>query len=248
MMNRSYPLVAGASLASTLHPRFDAPSPRGFLFELRNVIYDDTTWERWLWKLTARLGVERAFSSFRMRWERSYLRDVCSGHRQFCDAFRGYMSELGLTAGQTDEVEAAGTSRRNELGEIVRPLPGVVRTFNQLASAGISFGIIANCELSKSNLQQFVSRLGILSKIGCLVSSFDLKCAMPEAGCYQAALSQLQLRPDDVTFVGSSADNLAGAARLGLSTIAVNFEPDAMADGYLRRIDELLNFYLPVAA
>jgi FMN phosphatase YigB (HAD superfamily) len=50
----------------------------------------------------------------------------------------------------------------------------------------------------------------------------------------------MRLPPEQVAFVGHDSQELAGAAGVGMQTIAFNFDPEAQADVYLVRFDELL--------
>jgi FMN phosphatase YigB (HAD superfamily) len=49
------------------------------------------------------------------------------------------------------------------------------------------------------------------------------------------------LPADRVAFVGHDAEELAGAARVGLATIAFNYDPDARADVFITRFRQLLS-------
>jgi phosphoglycolate phosphatase-like HAD superfamily hydrolase len=235
-------------------PAHSAPNSSGcksstaaLVFEVANVFYDSTLWHRWLWQLLSRLGIERDFQSFSKNWETGYLTDVHRGVRSFADGFRAFLVDLGLSSAQIDEVEAASSARRRELSKTARPLPGVSKTLAELRGFGIRLAVLADTELDTDQLKQTVDRLGIHVQFDCVESSFDLKSTMPDSRGYQAVLSHLNLNSSDVAFVGGSADDLAGAAAVGMQTIAVNFEPSCKADHYLRRFDELLSICRPAA-
>src|SRR4051794_26486676 len=65
--------------------------PRALVFEMENVLYDGTLWQRWLWQLMTRLGWQRDFRSFSSIWHRGYLHDVHCGCREFAEALRSFL-------------------------------------------------------------------------------------------------------------------------------------------------------------
>jgi FMN phosphatase YigB (HAD superfamily) len=67
-----------------------------------------------------------------------------------------------------------------------------------------------------------------------------LGCIKPDPACYETALKALRLHARQAAFVGHDADELAGAARLGMQTIAFNPTHDVKADVLLIRFKELL--------
>src|SRR5262245_36817798 len=107
----SWPMNA-AGAGESLKATRPVGSLRAMLFELDNVLYDATSWQRWLWHLLSRLGVQRDFSSFCDILQRGYLVDAQRGSRDFSAAFHSFLVDWGLTAGQIDEVEASSAAKR----------------------------------------------------------------------------------------------------------------------------------------
>jgi HAD superfamily hydrolase (TIGR01509 family) len=210
------------------------------LFDLDNVLHDATHWQRWLWQLLARMGVQRDFHSFCGIWQRGYLHEVHRGGREFAPALRAFLVDSGLSAGQIDEVEAASAARRREFGDNVRPLPGVVKTLSHLATAKIGLGILANSECCGQELCERLERLGLAARFQFVLSSRDLGHVKPEAECYQSALDMLRLPAQSVAVVSCHAEDLMGAAAAGLKTVALNVEAYSHADFTLLRFEELL--------
>src|SRR5262249_20323491 len=75
-------------------------SPGALLLEFDNVICDATHWQRWLWQVLSRVGVQRNFESFSHIWQRGYLVEVQRGAREFSDALHMFLVDWGLPAGQ----------------------------------------------------------------------------------------------------------------------------------------------------
>jgi HAD superfamily hydrolase (TIGR01509 family) len=222
--------------------------PRALLFEMENVLYDATLWQRWLWQLMTRLGWQRDFRSFTSIWQRGYLHDVHCGSRDFADAMRSFLVDSGLTTGQIDEVEGASSARRREFTETIRPLPGVAKTLGRLSASGVALGVLSNSEASAEELHGRLDKLGLKGRFRFVCSSRDLQHAKPEPACYQAALDLLKLPASEVALVACLQDDLSGAAVVGLRSFAVNAETSVKANHCLRRFDELVAMCAPRAA
>jgi HAD superfamily hydrolase (TIGR01509 family) len=211
----------------------------GLLFDLGDVLYDATVWMRWLLQLLGRLGFHADYHEFYRTWDHQYLRDVQRGHRDRCEAFRAFMASVGLTSSQIDEVELASRARRRQLEKHVRPLPGVKATLARLHTTGLVLGILSDSEHSASTIEEHLQRFGMSDFFTTIVSSIDLAHTKPEPIGYLKALKEMDLRPDQVAFVGHDAEELDGAAAVGMQTIAFNFDMDAEADVYLARFEQL---------
>lgn len=210
------------------------------IFDPGDVLYDATMWRRWLLQQLARLGLHTHYRTFYRVWERDYLADVFRGRRDFWNALRSYLLEVGLSRGQIDELLVAAHARERQFQAGNRPLPGVSATLAQLASLGIRLACLCNSHCPAAQLVEDLDRLGLADRFELVLSSFDLGCAMPAVGSYQAALRRLRLDANDAAFVGHDAQELAGAATSGLWTIAVNHEADAEADIELERFEQLV--------
>jgi HAD superfamily hydrolase (TIGR01509 family) len=203
-------------------------------------------------RLLQQLGLQTYYRGFFRVWDRDFLDAVHRGERPFRDALEAFLFSAGLSRGQIEEVWAACQARRRELNDSARPLPGVRTTLAQLVENGWTLGILCNSECSSTQLRTQLTRLGMDGWFRAVVSSLDLQHAMPDSECYQAALAEMRMTASDVVFVGHDAVELQGAAAAGMATLAFNFEPDAEADGYLSRFEDLLNMVklpsLPLAA
>jgi HAD superfamily hydrolase (TIGR01509 family) len=219
--------------------------PRGLVFESVNVLHDATVWNRWLWQLLCRMGSDWEFHHFCRTWRDRYLIEVYRGNRSFADAFQAFLMDAGFTAGQVHEVEAASAARRRELCETIRPLPGVAKTLNRLAGAGVVMGVLTDTELQAAQLHERFVQMRIATRFRFLLSSVELRSAKPDAKGYEAARAALGLPAQAVAFVGCAAEDLRGAAAIGMQTIAVNYEAGAHADHCLNRFDELVDVCLP---
>jgi HAD superfamily hydrolase (TIGR01509 family) len=212
----------------------------GLLFDPGDVLYDASLWRRWLFKLLARLGLRTNYRSFFHLWDHEYLADVYRGKRDFHQALETFLLAAGLSRGQIDEVGMACKSRRCQDEAAARPLAGAKATLRAVRASGTVLGVVGNYEHPAAALAGHLDHLGLGGLFDAVVSSFDLGATLPEPACYHAALAAMGLPPEQVAFVGHDSEELAGAARVGMQTIAFNFDPEAQADVYLVRFDELL--------
>jgi len=229
---------ASAALQHAPTARLQKPV-RGVLFDMCNVLYDDTVWRRWVLQLLSHLGLHTNYRCFFRVWDRDYLDEVHRGERTFYDAFAKFLRSAGLSTGQIDEIQAACQGRRRDLEDGARPLPGVKTTLGRLHQAGLVLGVICNSEHPASVLADRLGRFAFTKMFAAVVSSIDLKRTMPDADCYRTALENMRLPPEQVAFVGHDAVQLAGASAIGMPTIAFNFDPDAVADVCITHFDEL---------
>lgn len=212
----------------------------GLLFDTGDVLYDATAWRRWLLKLLSRLGLHTNYCAFFRVWDQEFMADVYRGRREFWEAFRTFLRSAGLSAAQVGEVEVSCRNRRLEWETTARPLPGVKATLGSLYGAGLRLGAIANSERPASAMVDQLERFGVGGIFSAAVSSIDLAWIMPEAVCYQSALDAMDLRAESVAFVGHDSLELAGAAKVGMQTIAFNYDRDAEADVFLSRFEDLV--------
>jgi HAD superfamily hydrolase (TIGR01509 family) len=205
-----------------------------------DVLYDATAWRRWLVKLLARMGLQTHYRGFYQVWDHDYLDEVHRGRRDYHEAFRTFLRSAGLSRGQVDEVEAASHARKRELETGARPLPGVRPTLKLLSEAGLVLAVLSDSESPADQLRQRLARLGLAQYFGPVVSSVELGRTKPDSFCYRSAVAAMNLPAEQVAFVGHDAGELRGARRAALRTIAFNFDPEAVADYYLDRFEQLL--------
>jgi FMN phosphatase YigB (HAD superfamily) len=218
--------------------RLKAP-PTAVLFACENVLYDATVWERWLVRLLRHVQVQIDHESFGRHWNQEFLPEIHCGHREFDEAFRDYLRQLGLARGLIDEVAAASQGRRHEFLREARPLPSIRQTVNALGQQGLALGLLADSDLGAADLEHHLTRLGFGGRFQFLLSSVELGHTKSDAEGYRAATVRFGRPTDRIAFVGSHSQHLATAARLGMPTVAFNYDNQARADLYLRKFDEL---------
>ena len=215
-------------------------SIEGLLFDMGDVLHDDTAWRRWLLQLLTRMGLRSRYRALFRLWDEEYLVDVYAGRRKYAEALQSFLLAIGLSRAQIDEVQAASQARARELEGALRPLPGVRATIDRLLERGLVLGVLGDCDQPAPALEERLSRLGLGGRFNVVLSSFDLGCSKPSPVGYTRALAAMGLSPDGALFVGHDVVGLAGARAIGMSTAAFNFEGTISAHHYLGRFEELL--------
>lgn len=210
----------------------------GIVFDVPDVLYDATLWRRWLFQLVTRLGVHSGYEDFDRRWN-AHLADVHRGRREYAEALEAFLLDCGLTWGQVDEIEAARGIQRQNIDLHVRPLPGVLRVFDELARLGVPLAAWADASHASDKLAELLARLLPRTHFDAVLTSIDLESTQPDAACYRAMLAALRIPAPQAVYVGHDSEHLAAARAAGLRTVAVNFAPGAAADHCLTCIDDL---------
>lgn len=221
-----------------------AGAVQGLVFDTGGVLYDATVFRRWLLKVLARLGLHTNYRSFFHIWDHDFLADVHCGRREYWEAFGSFLLTAGLSRGQIEELQVACQAQRREWLATARPLPGVRSAIGRLRQCGVPMAVICDCELPAAAIREQLERLGLGAMFAVVVSSREIGRAKPDAACYLAALDGLGLTAHEAAFVGHDGEELAAAARLGMQAIGFNCDPEAEADVYLGRFDELVELVL----
>src|SRR5205085_5856451 len=82
--------------------------------------------------------------------------------------------------------------------------------------------------------------LGISGCFTSIISSVELGQTKPSPFGYLTAIRRLDLPPEQTAFVGHDTDELRGARRCGMRTIAFNYDREASADCRIGRFNDLV--------
>ncbi len=122
----------------------------------------------------------------------------------------------------------------------VRPMPGCRATLAGLKQRGLILCIVTDTMHSLERKMQWLATAGVAPWIDFVACSTALGVQKPDPAIYLDALRQAGLVADEAAFVGHDAGELDGARAVGLTTIAVNYDPGARADYYLDSLTDLL--------
>lgn len=205
--------------------RHRLPPLRGLIVEVRNVLYDDTAWNRWLLRLVTRMGLHTHYATFFHVWETEYLVEVHQGRRDYWDALARFLRSMGLTNRQVQEVRAAGEGQRRRLEEPLRPFPGVVPTISSLCDRGVRMIAWLGAEDSESTRQR-LQAWGIADHFVAICQQTTATCGpagQREQQRYCDCLESLDLCAEEgVGLISCHPLELRAAGRRGLRTIAFN--------------------------
>jgi HAD superfamily hydrolase (TIGR01509 family) len=123
----------------------------------------------------------------------------------------------------------------------VLPIPGGREALICLKQRGFILGIVTDTMHSVERKKRWLATVGVIDLIDVLACSTALGAHKPDPAIYLNALQQAHLTPGESAFVGHAADELEGARRAGLATVAVLYEPGARADHYAESLVDLLN-------
>ena len=122
-------------------------------------------------------------------------------------------------------------------------LGGVPETLHKLKHAGLRLGIVTNTFDPTATKLEWFRRAGIDKIWDSFATSCELKLMKPKPGIYLAALSPLDIYPSQAAFVGHAQEELDGAKRLGMTTIAYNRDSARVtADYVIDEFDELIDW------
>ena len=215
----------------------------GLIFDMGDVLFDATAWRRRLLQLLSRMGVQASYRSLFDLWDRDFLDAVHCGRRDYAEAFSAFLREAGLAAGQIDELTAASQMIKKQVEAEVQPFPGVARTLAGLQAAGLRLAVLSDSESPAAAIRARLHQLGIGAYFAEIVSSVELGRTKPDPLGYRTTLERLQLPAERAAFVGHDADELQGAHRCGLRTIAFNADGHVSADCVLRCFGELTQLF-----
>jgi HAD superfamily hydrolase (TIGR01509 family) len=123
----------------------------------------------------------------------------------------------------------------------VLPIPGGTEALAGLKQRGFLLGIITDTMYPIEWKMRWLEQVGVAAFVDVVTCSTVLGVQKPDPAIYLHALQQANLTPSESAFVGHAADELEGAHRAGMATVAVNYEPGTNADYYARSLLDLLN-------
>jgi HAD superfamily hydrolase (TIGR01509 family) len=114
----------------------------------------------------------------------------------------------------------------------VRPIPGGKEALAGLRQRGFVLGIVTDTIYPIERKMRWLDQVGVAEFLDVVACSTAVGAHKPDPAIYLKALEQAGLAPGESAFVGHAADELEGARRAGLATVAVLYEPHAQADYY----------------
>jgi HAD superfamily hydrolase (TIGR01509 family) len=153
-----------------------------------------------------------------------------------------YWSEWLQMHGVTSLKERAALIKRIlEQTNRVFALPGAHSTVAALKQRGFILGIVTDTIYPLEWKMNWLAQVGVAEFVDVVACSTVLGAHKPDPVMYLDALQQAHLTPSESAFVGHDTQELDGARKAGMATVAVNYDPDAQADYYARSLVDLLD-------
>lgn len=211
----------------------------GVLVDLCGVLYDDSMWSRWLFKLVQRLGLHTAYTPFFRLWRCEYLERVKRQELEYWQALRLFLKSTGLSDGQIDEVEAASHARLREYESELMPLPGAANVLAHLNDRGVHLTMLSSACLDAQGVCRRLKALGLDACFEAVLATPDLWRQYPQQPVFEIAAETTRLPANQLAFVGCDTGMLAAAGSAGVCRIAVNYDKDAIAEVFINGFDQL---------
>ncbi len=129
----------------------------------------------------------------------------------------------------------------NDHSNHVLAIPGGREALAGLKQRGFVLGIVTDTIYPIDWKMRWLDAVGVGEFIDVMACSTVLGAHKPDPAMYLNAVQQAHLTPAESAFVGHDAEELVGARRAGLATVAVNYDPGASADYYARSLIDLLD-------
>jgi len=134
---------------------------------------------------------------------------------------------------------------RSRLMQLYEELPAyseVPGMLQELKERGLKTAILSNG--NRNMLDSAVRSAGIKELLDHLISADDLKIYKPHSSVYQLAVDELNLPPDQISFMSSNAWDVQGAANFGFQVVWVNRfgqKPERLPGEYAVELDSLVS-------
>jgi putative hydrolase of the HAD superfamily len=137
-----------------------------------------------------------------------------------------------------------GIQRALQEKQKIQFFDGAQETLHKLKARDFYLGIVTDTAQPLHVKINKLERGGIGHFWDAITPSSEVGVQKPDPRIYQLALQQLGVNPDQAVFVGHKTAELDGARKVGLKTVAFNYDADAEADYYIHHFSELAD--LPI--
>ena len=212
---------------------------RGILFDAAGVFYDRPESTR---TYVAQLLREKGFSAelpAKDQVRQQALRSQANKGRVSPNV---YWDQVLVMTGVASLPERESLiAKINAYSDRVQAIPGGREALAVLKQRGFVLGIVTDTIYPIERKMRWLRQIGVAEFIDVVACSTDVGAHKPEPEIYLHALRQAGLTPAESAFVGHAADELEGARRAGLATVAVLYEPGSQADYYAESLFDLLD-------
>lgn len=177
--------------------------------------------------------------------DETYLKTLKDQTSNGQNSAQAYWDEYFTVRGVTDPAKRAELIEQIlEHVQKVSTIPGAHRVVKTLKERGFILGVITSTMYPVEWKMAWLATAGVAEFIDVVACSTELGARTPLPPIYWVALNKAHLTPRQAAFVSSDDRDLAGARRVGMTTVAALSDPDAQADHYARTLPDLLS--LPI--
>lgn len=170
--------------------------------------------------------------------EKAKRREAHAGKIQTERFFEWLMAHYGVTD-STDLADGIELLKKQQSD--VHFFDGVPETLHELKGRGFKLGIVTNTFNSRQEKNSWFETVGIDGIWDSYADSYELKITKPDPEIYLAALTPLDVKPENAAFVGHAQVEIDGAKAVGLTTIMFNPDPNCtVADYRMQSFKDLL--------
>jgi HAD superfamily hydrolase (TIGR01549 family)/HAD superfamily hydrolase (TIGR01509 family) len=212
---------------------------RGIFFDAAGVFYRRSQpTDRYMQDLLQERGYATELSAPDRMRQRA-LRSQADSGRVSHDAY--WAGVLEMHGVDDPEERMSLVAQIHAFSDNVQAIPGGREALAGLKQRGFYVGIITDTVYPVERKMLWLDKVGVAKFVDGVVCSTVLGAHKPEPAPYLAALEQAHLAPDEAAFVGHDTEELAGAHRVGMTTVAVHYDPGAVADYQAESLLDLLN-------
>jgi putative hydrolase of the HAD superfamily len=168
-------------------------------------------------------------------------------HRAFIGqlSFEQYKGAVMNLYGITDpDLVSQGIDTAIREKEQIHFFSGTCETLKQLKARGLYLGIVTDTAHPLHVKLSKLERGGFGHVWDSIIPSSEVGVQKPDPRIFRLALQQLGIRADQAIFVGHKASELEGARNTGITTVAINYEPQAKADFYIQKFSDLADLHI----
>lgn len=214
-------------------------SIQGVFFDAAGVFYDrHESTEALAKRRLAELGYRAELSAENQAHKRRLHVQATEGRLRHEDYWDQVLRMHGVHA---DELRATLVKEILAQTFQVFAYPGGREAMAGLQARGFILGIVTDTIYPVEWKMKWLAQVGVAEFIKIVACSTVLGAHKPQPGMYLSAVQQARLTPATAAFVGHDAVELEGAHRAGLTTVAVNYDPQAQADYYAESLLGLLD-------
>ena len=212
---------------------------KGIFFDAADIFYERVGSTSGLAKdLVKQLGLSAEVSEQELARQKDLMEQATIGRISYLTYWEEFLAMRGINnPGQRENI----VRQVNDLANQVVAIPGGRAAMSGLKQRGFILGIVTDTMYPLEWKMNWLAAVGVAEFVDVVACSTVVGAHKPNPEIYLNALRQAKMQPVEAAFVGHDAGELEGARRVGMQTVAVNYNPGAKADYYAKSLVDLLN-------